>query len=209
MSKQQRILWVSISILLLTIPVWFDAVTLPGDFVYVWRWTDSQIIYESLITVMFLVAAIVAYGLLRKAVGEFAQWKILRIGVAIWIAMIAILVLFSLAMYYAGNQSTLADYDGEGYNVVAMGSGIAEDTEEGQAASGQIFVVMSCDYRGLYKRVIHIDRFVGADDVSLRRDGEYLLASYTLHGRELREQSYDLEALYQQCLTGESPRSFE
>ena len=43
-----------------------------------------------------------------------------------------------------------------------MGSGIAEDTEEGQAASGQIpppFVVMSCDYRGLYKRVIHIDRF--------------------------------------------------
>lgn len=99
MSKQQRILWVSISILLLTIPVWFDAVTLPGDFVYVWRWTDSQIIYESLITVMFLVAAIVAYGLLRKAVGEFAQWKILRIGVGIWIAMIAILVLFSLAMY--------------------------------------------------------------------------------------------------------------
>lgn len=68
---------------------------------------------------------------------------------------------------------------------------------------------MSCDFRGLYKRVIHIDRFVGADDVEFQRDSEYLLASYTLHGRELREQSYDIEALYQQCLTGESPRPFE
>ena len=46
-----------------------------------WRWTDSQIIYESLITVMFLVAAIVAYGLLRKGgrricpMEDLAYWR--------------------------------------------------------------------------------------------------------------------------------------
>lgn len=198
MSMQERALWVGLAVLLLTLPVWFDAVVMPGDYVFIWRWTASQVIYEGLITVGFLVAAMAAYGMLRKVALSWQHWKILRLGLAIWIAMLTLLTLFSLAVYYAGNQTALAAYEGEGFNVSALGSGVG--------AEGQIFVVMSCDYRGLYKRVIHLDRFVGADNVDFRRSGNSLFGHYTLEGRELRYQEYDIAALHQQCLTGDSPR---
>ncbi|MFU8785255.1 hypothetical protein [Aliidiomarina sp.] len=200
MPAQQRAMWIGLSILLLTIPVWFDAVAMPGDYLFIWRWTETQVIFESLITTGFLVAAIAGYFTLRRGVGDWQHWKIARLGVGIWIAMIALLTLFSLVMYYAGNQQAIDTYEGEGYTISALGSGSADNS--------QIFVVMSCDYRGVYKRVIHLDRFVGADNVEFRRDGQTLFGHYTLEGRELRYQEYDLEALYQQCLTGDSPRPF-
>ncbi|RUO37728.1 hypothetical protein CWE13_07210 [Aliidiomarina shirensis] len=201
MAVQQRVIWIGLAIILLTIPVWFDAVVMPGDYVFIWRWTESQIIFESLITVGFLIAAIVGFFVLRKAALDWQYWKIARLGVSIWIAMLVLLTLFSLLIYYAGDQDVRAEFEGEGFTVSALGSGVEENS--------QFFVVMSCDQRGMYKRVIHIDRFIGADDVEFRADGENLNAHYTIEGRELRYQTYVLPELYQQCLTGESPRPFE
>lgn len=201
MAIQQRVIWISLAIILLTIPVWFDAVMMPGDYVFVWRWTESQIIFESLITVGFLIAAIAGYFVLRRAALDWQYWKIARLGISIWIAMLVLLTMFSLLIYYAGDQNIRAEFEGEGYTVSALGSGTEENS--------QFFVVMSCDQRGLYKRVIHIDRFIGADNVEFRTDGENLNAHYTIEGRELRYQTYALPELYQQCLTGESPRPFE
>lgn len=201
MPIQQRIVFIGLAIILLTIPVWFDAVTMPGDYVFVWRWTEAQIIFESLITIGFLIAAIAGFFVLRRAAIDWQYWKIARLGITIWIAMLTLLTLFSLLVYYAGDQEIRASYEGEGYTISALGSG-TEDTS-------QFFVVMSCDQRGIYKRVIHIDRFIGADAVEFRRNGENLNAHYTIEGRELRYQTYELPELYQQCLTGESPRPFE
>ncbi|RUO23337.1 hypothetical protein CWE08_01425 [Aliidiomarina iranensis] len=201
MAVSQRVIWIGLAILLLTIPVWFDAVVMPGDYVFVWRWTESQIIFESLITVGFLLAAIAGYFLLRRVALDWQYWKIARLGIFIWIAMLVLLTAFSLLIYYAGDQDVRAEYEGEGYTVSALGSGVEENS--------QFFVVMSCDQRGIYKRVIHIDRFIGADDVEFRLDGENLNAHYTIEGRELRYQTYALGDLYQQCLTGDSPRPFE
>ncbi|RUO35693.1 hypothetical protein [Aliidiomarina sanyensis] len=200
MQPQQRIIWICLAVILLTMVVWFDAVMLPGDYLFFWRWTESQIIFESLITVGFLVAAIFGYFILRKGAGDWSQWKTLRLGIFIWIGMIGLLTLFSLFVYTFGNQEISDKYEGDGYTVTALGSVIESE------GVGDFFIVMSCDYRGIYKRVIHIDRVTGVEDVAFVFENDMLRASYRIEGREQRYTELDVNALYEQCLSGESPR---
>lgn len=203
MQPQQRIVWICLAVILFTSVVWFEAVVLPADYLFFWRWTESQVIYESLITVGFLVAAIIGYFLLRKGAGDWEQWKILRLGIMIWIAMLALLTLFSLYVYTLGNQHVADAYEGDGFEITAMGS---VNEREGV---GEFFVVMSCDFRGLYKRVIYLDRVVGVDDVKFKWDNGELRASYQLEGRELRDTLIEVDELYAQCMRSDSTRPME
>jgi len=203
MQVQQRVLWICLAALLITSPLWFEALTMPGDSVFVWRWTEHQMFVESIISVVLLVAVIGGYFAFRKGAVDWPQWRVLRIGLWIWIALVTLLAAFSVLMYSMGEQRIAAQFETDDFVISAFEVGGTEEE------SAQFFVVMSCAQTALYKRVIHLDRFVGADSVEFRqRDDDTVSAHYMIDGRELRYEVYDVAELYRQCLSGDSPRPF-
>lgn len=204
MPVQNRIVWIAIAALLLTLPMWFDLVLMPGEAVFAWRWTEHQVLVESLISIGFLVGAVVGYFLLRKGLQDLKEWRMIRIGVGVWIALIALFVAFTIYMYNLGTQEVAATYETEDFTITAVQLTGGEDHTE-------FFVVMSCAHTGPYKRLIYIDRYTGADEIEFAEasSGEQLYAHYSLEGREQLRQTYDLPELYQQCLDSDSPRPVE
>ncbi|MCC5855263.1 MAG: hypothetical protein JJU10_06215 [Idiomarina sp.] len=200
MPIQQRLVWLGLAALTLTVPIWFDAVLTPSDKLFFWRWTEQQMQFESMIAIMFLVSAAVGFFCFWRGAKDWDQWPILRIGLWIWVALVTLFVGFSLYMYSLGQQTEVATYEGDRFEVRAI------KTESGYAEAPWLLVVMSCDRSALYQRVIQVDRFMGGDDVRLTPENDMLLVEYTNEGRTLHEVTLDLDSLHRQCLRGESPR---
>ncbi len=202
MKVQQRIVWIGLAALALTLPIWFDAVLAPGDRLFFWRWTEFQMTAESLVSVSFLVAAVAGYFFFRKGAGDWPQWPLLRIGLGVWIFMVTLFVGFSVWMYSIGEQRMAAEYHHERFDVRAI-------EVQGMMDEPRFLIVMSCDQSLIHQRVIHIDQFMGGDDVSfaLSETENYTLnVDFTNEGRVLHAVALDLDSLHRQCLRGESPR---
>lgn len=202
MKVQQRIVWIGLAALALTLPIWFDAVLAPGDRLFFWRWTDFQMTAESWVSVSFLIAAIAGYFFFRQGAKDWEQWPVLRIGIGIWIFMVALFVGFSVWMYSSGEQRLAAEFQDERFDVRAI-------EVKGMMDEPRFLIVMSCDQSLLHQRVIHIDQFMGGDDVRFvpsETEAFLLKVEYTNEGRVLHEVDLDLDSLHRQCLRGESPR---
>lgn len=198
-SGQERLLWLVLAVIALSVPLWYEIAAQPGTYEFTWRWTDQQILVESIVSVAHLVIVIAGVFMLRRAVGDMPQWPMVRIGAWIWVALVALFAAFSVLMFNIGENEVIESYEDEGYriNFVRMGGSAEEQT--------QIYSVLSCNHTLLYKKILHMDRLVGTDSVTLEIDDDNILsARYAYDGRELREQHYDIDALYQQCREGET-----
>ncbi|MGX5915463.1 hypothetical protein ACR0ST_12090 [Aliidiomarina sp. Khilg15.8] len=197
-SGQERLLWLVLAVIALSVPLWYEIAAQPGTYVFTWRWTDQQVLVESIVSVVHLLLVIAGVFMLKRAVGDMPQWPMVRIGAWIWVALVALFAAFSVLMFNIGENQVIESYEDDGYriNFVRM-SGSAE-------AQTQIYSVLSCNHTLLYKNILYMDRLVGADEVSVTVDSdEIMTAAYSFQGRELREQRYDLAAFYQQCRAGE------
>ncbi|RUO26824.1 hypothetical protein CWE09_09075 [Aliidiomarina minuta] len=195
-SLQERLMWLVLAVVALSVPLWYEIAAQPGEYIFSWRWTEYQVLVESIISVVHLVIVICGFFMLRKAVGDMPQWSMVRLGTWIWIALVAIFALFSVLMFNIAENEVIESYEDEGYKVnFVRVSGSEEDI--------QIFSVLSCNHTLLYKNLLHLDRFIGAEKVDISVDTDSVMtASYVLDDRVVREQRYDLAALYTQCREG-------
>lgn len=197
-TGQERLLWLVLAVVALSVPLWYEIAAQPGTYVFAWRWTDQQVLVESMVSVAHLLIVIAGVFMLKRAVDDMPQWPMVRIGAWIWVALVALFAAFSVLMFNIGENQVIESYEEDGYriNFVRM-SGSAE-------AQTQIYSVFSCNHTLLYKNILYMDRLVGADEVSVTVDNDQIMtARYAYEGRELREQGYDLAAFYEQCRTGE------
>lgn len=198
-SGQERLLWLVLAVVAVSVPLWYEIAAQPGTYVFTWRWTDQQVLVESVVSVAHLLIVIAGVFMLQRAVGDMPQWPMVRIGAWIWVALVALFAAFSVLMYNIGENQVIESYEDDGYriNFVRMGGSAEEQT--------QIFSVLSCNHTLLYKNILYVDRLVGADDVSVTVDDDNIMsAGYAFEGREIRVQRYDLDAFYQQCREGQA-----
>lgn len=195
-SLQERLLWLVLAVVALSVPLWYEIAAQPGEYIFSWRWTEYQVLVESIISVVHLVIVICGFFMLRKAVGDMPQWSMVRLGTWIWIGLVAIFALFSVLMFNIAQNEVIESYEDEGYKVNFV-------RVSGSEEQIQIFSVLSCNHTLLYKNLLHLDRFVGAETVDISVDNDSIMtASYKLEGRIVREERYDLAALYTQCREG-------
>ncbi|RTE86528.1 MULTISPECIES: hypothetical protein [Gammaproteobacteria] len=202
MPIQQRIGWIAAAVLALTLPIWLDAVLAPGDSLTIWTWSDARATVERGIAILFVVSAFVGYLFFRKAAKDWKEWKAIRFGLGMWSALV---ILFSGSTFYLFGisvQSEAASYERDNFVVRTIQSEAVDGTSH-------FVTVMSCERKITSQTVIYLDEFTGGNGAGFRESDEeesILFIDYTNEGRVLNTTSFDLDSLYNQCVSGSSPR---
>ncbi|CUS47635.1 MAG: hypothetical protein HLUCCO02_11185 [Idiomarinaceae bacterium HL-53] len=202
MPIHQRIGWLAAAVLSLTLPIWLDPLIAPGDRLTIWTWTESRGIAEQGISILFVFSAIAGFFLFRQGAKDWREWKTLRFGLGIWITLVILFSGYTFWIFSLTEQTETASFERDHFEVRTIQS-------SGTDGSFHFLTVMSCDRQLLSQRVIYLDEFVGGNGAqfSEQPDDENLLTiQYTNEGRVLNETVFDLDELYRQCMTGESPR---
>lgn len=189
----QRLLWLALAMVALSVPLWYEIAAQPGSSVFAWRWTEHQALVESVVSVLHLVIVVIGVLMLKKAVSDMPQWPLIRIGAWIWAALVAVFAIFSIVMYNIGENRVLESVEGEGYRVNFVR--IAGTSDENQ----QMSVVMSCNHTLLYKRVLYVDRLAGVSGVDVQTANDLMAVTYLNNGEVLREETYSISDFYERC----------
>lgn len=189
----QRLMWLVLAMIALSVPLWYEIVAQPGSSVFAWRWTEHQALVESIVSVLHLAIVVVGVFMLKRAVGDMLQWPMIRIGAWVWAGLVAIFAVFSVAMFNIGENRVLESVEGEGYRINFVR--IAGTSDENR----QMSVVMSCNHTLLYKTVLYIDRLAEVTDVQVDVGSELMAVTYLNEGEVLREQTYSITDFYERC----------
>lgn len=189
----QRLMWLVLAMVAVSVPLWYEIIAQPGSAVFAWRWTEHQALVESIVSVLHLLIVIAGVFMLRKAVGDMLQWPMIRIGAWIWVGLVGVFAVFSVAMYNIGENRVLESVEGEGYRINFVR--IAGTSDENQ----QMSVVMSCNHTLLYKTVLYVDRLADVTDVQVDAGSELMAVTYLHNDEVLREQTYSITDFYERC----------
>ncbi|RUO30753.1 hypothetical protein CWE12_05800 [Aliidiomarina sedimenti] len=189
----QRLLWLALAMVALTIPLWYEIALQPGTYVFAWRWTEQQVMIESIVSVLHLIVVIAGVVMLKRAVGDMPQWPLIRIGAWVWTGLVGLLALFAIVMFQVSDDTVLESIEGEGYRINAVRSGgeVAERT--------QINVVFSCNHTLLYKNILYLDRLATVNEVDMNIDEDELHIRYRWDERMVQEERYSISDFYRQC----------
>ncbi len=192
-SPGQRLMWMTLAMVALSVPLWYEIVAQPGQAVFAWRWTEHQALVESIVSVLHLVIVVAGVWMLKRAVGDMPQWPLIRIGAWIWAALVGVFALFSVAMFNIGENRVLDSVQGEGYRVNFVY--IAGTSDENQ----QISAVISCNHTLLYKNILYMDRLAGVNGVRLEQGTDTLAVTYLDGDSIVQQESYSLSDFFQRC----------
>ena len=189
----QRLMWLVLAMVAMSIPLWYEIIAQPGHAVFSWRWTEHQALVESLVSVLHLALVIVGVLMLGKALSDMPQWSMIRIGAWVWAALVGVFALFSVVMYHVGENQVLESVAGDGYRINFVRIAGTSDTNQ------QMSVVMSCNHTLLYKTVLYLDRLADVTDVSVESGAELISVTYYNNQRVLDEQTYVISDYFQRC----------
>lgn len=196
----QRLMWLVLAMVALSIPLWYEIALQPSTYVFAWRWTEQQVLVESIVSVLHLVVVVAGIFMLKRAVGDMAQWPLIRVGAWIWAALVGLLALFAIVMYQVSDDTVLESIEGQGYkvNIVRSGSDVRERT--------QVNVVLSCNHTLLYKNMLYVDRLAGVNQVRVEELNDSLTIGYLWQEAQrpelVSEETYDLTDFYERCRQG-------
>lgn len=202
MPTQQRIGWIAAAVLALTLPIWLDAVLAPGNSLTIWTWSDARATVERGIAVLFFASAIAGYFLFRKGAKDWKEWKTIRFGLGMWIVLVVLFSGYTFYLFGISEQTQAASYERENFVVRIIQSESIQNTSH-------FVTIMSCDRKLTSQTVIYLDEFTGGNGAAFREDEQennVLIVDYTTEGRVLNSTSFDLDSLYTQCVSGQSPR---
>ena len=192
-SAGQRLMWLVLAMVAMSIPLWYEIIAQPGNSVFSWRWTEHQALVESIVSILHLIIVILGVLMLRKALSDMPQWSMIRMGAWIWAGLVGVFALFSVVMYHLGENQVLETVEGEGYRINFVRIAGTSDTNQ------QMSVVMSCNHTLLYKTVLYLDRLADVTDVSVDSGSEQMSVTYYNNDRILDEQTYVISDYYQRC----------
>lgn len=193
-ANPQRLGWLVLAMVALSVPLWYEIALQPGNYVFTWRWTEQQGLIESIVSVLHVVIVVWGVFMLRRAVGDMPQWRLIRIGAWVWVGMVTLLAVFSVVMNQVGEHSVVESVEGEGYQINFVR--IAGTQEE----YIQMNAVLSCNHSILYKNVLYLERLVGVDNVQVTTENGDMAVVYRSGTTIVREESYDIDDFYRRCL---------
>lgn len=196
LTASQRLMWLVLATIALTIPLWYEIAAQPGNSVFAWRWTSYQALVESIASVLHLVIVIGGVVMLRKAVGDMEQWPLVRIGAWIWSGLVGLLAVFSVIMFNLGDNQVVETVEGDGYRINFVR--IVGATEE----NSQLNVVYSCNHTLLYKSVLYLERLAAVSSVNVATTTDSMSVQYLQGSQVLREETYSLPDFFQRCRNG-------
>jgi len=202
MPIHQRIGWLAAAVLALTLPIWLDQLIAPGERLTIWTWTESRATFEQGISIVFVLSAIAGFFLFRQGAKDWREWSALRFGLGIWIALVLLFSGYTFWIFGLSEQTEAASFERDHFEIRTIQS-------SGADGSFHFLTIMSCDRNMLSQRVIYLDEFVGGNGARFTENTEnenLLTIEYSNEGRVLNETTFDLDTLYRQCMSGESPR---